>query len=113
MTSRDYCTTCRVTLWDGKTLLGFDHVCSPVWTVWIPEDGETEQDAVEVRGIDAEDAAEEHVKEHYDSDSYTRLEREGVLVCVRDGDGALSKVRVHAEATIEYRSSVEEEAGAS
>ena len=46
-----WCNTCGEYMW-------FAHVCPPKWLLWSPENGETEEDAREVYGIDPEAAAE-------------------------------------------------------
>lgn len=106
------CSTCGALTFDGgKTLMGYDHTCPPKWKLWVPEEGETEEDADEGYGIDAEDAAETYVEKRYgDGESFRWLERDGALVHVRGDDGSLTKVRVHAEATVRYNASTEEDA---
>ena len=79
------------------------------WRVWIPEEGETEEGAVEMCALDSEDAAEKYVECRYDSEEYKRLARDGVLVHVIGCDKILTHVRVYAEAVIEFYGEIEKE----
>ncbi len=77
------------------------HVCKPVFDVWLPEDGETQDDAREVHADDAEQAAE-IVAERYDVDDHPLLNGHKLEVHVRDKAGVVTVFMVTAEAEVRY-----------
>ena len=80
------------------------HECPPIWRVWCPEDGETEDDARRVYGICAEVAAERWALA-YDLDSSDYCIVSGgdeVTVHVKGLDGEVTRWAVTGEAEPVY-----------
>ena len=76
------------------------------WMVWIPEHGETEDDARQRGGLDAEDAAENHAERmcQDDPDCYaTFTDRGGLTMHVREVNGGeVTVLSVTGEASITF-----------
>lgn len=69
--------------------------------VWFPDDGDTEDDAVEVDAFDPEMAAEDACEECSRCDQ-GEIDSYQALVAVKAPDGTVTKWRVAASATITY-----------
>lgn len=79
---------------------------SEQYLVWVPEQGETEDDGREVKGIDAEDAAESYAERLCwgDPDYYAAfLDRDGMAMHVREVEsGEVSVFQVTGERVITF-----------
>ncbi len=104
------CTTCNQWDWFSEPRA---HRCKPAWRVWIGDhhDPDDPDDGIEARADDAEDAAARACEE-WDADEHYMLDYESELCVVRpetDRSGRATRVRVEAEAVVEYRGQVLED----
>jgi len=68
------------------------------YRIWIPDEGETEDDCRLVIAHDHEDAAKEGVERRYNDDPFTSP----MTAYVRSPDGELRAYEVHPEPTIYF-----------
>jgi hypothetical protein len=78
----DRCSTCDEWVYDRSR-----HICPPKWLLWVPENGETEEDAREVYASDAEGAVEKWAEaDDRDSADYSIARGADVTVMLRYAD---------------------------
>lgn len=80
------------------------HKCHPAWLVW-QLDGETENDAITVYGIDAQDAAEKWADKQDSYGDYWIVQGGNPIVCVRSAsadDAPIEYLAVEGEAVPQY-----------
>lgn len=77
----------------------------PMFRIWWPERGQTREDAMPVRGFDAESAANNWADWYdYDSSDYAIVGGEiAEIMVLADGDSEPVKMTVHGEMTRTYR----------
>jgi hypothetical protein len=80
------------------------HTCKPVFLVWYPDNGETEEDASEFREYDAEAAAEAWADDYERRCAEYRIAagESTVEVMVKASDGAVTRWSVSGECVPQY-----------
>ena len=78
------------------------HKCSLVWSVYSPDRGEDESDAVLVRALDAEDAAEKWAERDDSDGDYTIVGGSSVEVICISSAGVQTRWRVSGETVPQY-----------
>jgi hypothetical protein len=92
------CKTCGAYCVDAAL-----HKCPPVWLVWQPEGGETEDDAHKVRAHTPADAAEKWAADYDNGGDYTIVGGSDETVCVRRADrGDVLRYVVRGESVPSY-----------
>ena len=95
----DKCHKCGALLFGGKTILGEEHRCPPVWFVWEKDDGERDY-ALKVYAHDAERAAEKWAEQTASDRDYCME----TVVCVASADDpeGHEEIRVYGEQDITW-----------
>lgn len=100
------CRTC------GEFCILGRHRCDPLWKVWMPECGQSEEDAVEVYAKSPDRAAEEFCQREDAKGDYDIIRSGEATVMLRSASGGpVFTARVRAESVPEYHAEVTEVTG--